>query len=185
MEDRALIELYWARDEAAIQETAAKYGRLCACVAGNVLRSAEDREECVNDTYLAVWNAIPVQRPQRFSVFISRITRNLALKKWEYLSAARRNVSAVLSLEELGECVSGRDSVEDELENRRIEEVISAFLQAQSQEKRDVFLRRYWYFDSIEEICRRTGFREGKVKSMLFAMRRRLRDYLEKEGIAL
>lgn len=185
MEDRALIELYWARDEAAIQETAAKYGRLCACVAGNVLRSAEDREECVNDTYLAVWNAIPVQRPQRFSVFISRITRNLALKKWEYLSAAKRNSSAVLSLEELGECVSGRDSVENELENRRIEEVISAFLQAQSQEKRDVFLRRYWYFDSIEEICRRTGFREGTVKSMLFAMRRRLRDYLEKEGIAL
>lgn len=121
MEDQTLIDLYWSRDEAAIAQTAAKYGRLCSYIAGNILKSPEDCEECVNDSYLAVWNAIPTQRPERFSVFLSRITRNLALKRWEYLSAGKRNACAVLSLEELGESVSGRESVENALEARRIE----------------------------------------------------------------
>lgn len=108
MDDQTLIGLYWARDEDAIKETSTKYGKLCQYIANNILKTAEDCEECLNDTYFAVWNAIPVQRPNRFSVFISRITRNLALKKWEYLSAAKRNPSATISLDELGDCVSGR-----------------------------------------------------------------------------
>ena len=107
MEDTALIDLYWQRDETAIEATAAKYGGLCGSIARNILKAPEDCEECLNDTYFAVWNAIPEQRPGRFSVFVSRITRNLALKKWEYLSAAKRNPAAVISLEELGDCVSG------------------------------------------------------------------------------
>ena len=119
MEDTALIDLYWQRDETAIEATAAKYGGLCGSIARNILKAPEDCEECLNDTYFAVWNAIPEQRPGRFSVFVSRITRNLALKKWEYLSAAKRNPAAVVSLEELGDCVSGTDGVEDEMENRR------------------------------------------------------------------
>ena len=185
MDDKVLIERYWARDEDAIRQTAAKYGRLCFSIAGNILRSPEDCEECVNDSYLAVWNAIPTQRPERFPVFLGRITRNLALKRWEYLSAGKRNPSAVLSLEELGESVSGTESAESALEARRIEEAISAFLRAQESEKRNIFLRRYWYFDSIETICRRTGFSQSKVKSLLAAMRRKLREHLEQEGIAL
>ena len=185
MDDKALIERYWARDEAAIRQTAAKYGRLCFSIAGNILRSPEDCEECVSDSYLAVWNAIPTQRPERFAVFLGRITRNLALKRWEYLSAGKRNAEAVLSLEELGENVSGVRSAESEWENRHIEEAISAFLWAQAQEKRDIFLWRYWYFDSIETICRRTGYSQSKVKSLLAAMRRKLREHLEREGIEL
>ena len=185
MEDQTLINLYWSRDEAAIAQTAEKYGRLCSYIAGNILKSPEDCEECVNDSYLAVWNAIPTQRPERFSVFLGRITRNLALKRRDYLSAAKRNPAASVSLEELGDCVSGGRSPESELENRRIEEAISAFLWAQEAEKRNVFLRRYWYFDSIETICRSTGFGESKVKSMLAAMRRKLREQLEREGIEL
>lgn len=98
MDDQTLIDLYWARDEEAIKETSTKYGKLCRYIANNILKTAEDCEECLNDTYFAVWNAIPAQRPNRFSVFISRITRNLALKKWEYLSAAKRNPSAIISL---------------------------------------------------------------------------------------
>ena len=156
MEDQTLIDLYWSRDEAAIAQTAAKYGRLCSYIAGNILKSPEDCEECVNDSYLAVWNAIPTQRPERFSVFLSRITRNLALKRWEYLSAGKRNASAVLSLEELGESVSGWESVENALEARRIEAAISAFLWKLPEEKRVVFLRRYWYCDTIAAICRDT-----------------------------
>ena len=185
MEDTALIGLYWQRDETAIEATATKYGGLCGSIARNILKAPEDCEKCLNDTYFAVWNAIPEQRPSRFSVFVSRITRNLALKKWEYLSAAKRNPAAVVSLEELGDCVSGTGGVEDEMENRRIERIIDAFLWEQSREKRDVFIRRYWYFDSIGAICEATGFSESKVKSMLLAMRRKLRDYLESEGVEI
>ncbi|MDE7260602.1 MAG: sigma-70 family RNA polymerase sigma factor, partial [Oscillospiraceae bacterium] len=158
MEDNRIIDLYWARIEDAIRATGEKYGRLCHCIANNILASHEDCEECVNDTYLGLWNAIPPERPVRFSVFVSRITRNLALKRYEYLSAAKRNPEAVCSLEELEDCVSGGDTVESEMENRRIEAAIDDFLWQQGEEKRHVFILRYWYFASIGDISRRTGF---------------------------
>lgn len=183
LDDQELIDLYWGRDEEAIKETATKYGKLCTYIAKNILKSVEDCEECVNDTYFAVWNAIPVQRPNKFSVFISRFTRNLALKKYEYLSAKKRNTSATMSLDELGDCVSSEDSVESEVEKKHIERTIDAFLWQQGHEKRDVFIRRYWYFDSIESICKHTGFSQSKVKSILYQMRLNLRKYLENEGI--
>lgn len=185
MEDEKIIGLYWDRNEDAIIETSSKYGKLCFLIANNILANHEDSEECVNDTYLGLWNAIPKQRPSRFSVFVSRITRNLALKKFEYLSAAKRNPEAVCSFEELGECVSGKEYIENELENRRIEQAIDAFLWQQGQEKRNIFIRRYWYFESIEKICKRTGYSQSKIKSILFNMRQKLRDYLESEGIEL
>lgn len=185
MDDEKILDLYWARNEDAIRETSSKYGNLCSYIAGNILVSPEDREECVNDTWLGAWNAIPPHRPSRFSLFLGKITRNLALKKLTYRSAAKRNSNAVCSLEELGDCVSGTQSVENELENKRIEQTISAFLQQQSEEKRAVFLYRYWYFESIAGICVRTGYSEGKVKSMLYHTREKLRIYLEKEGIEL
>lgn len=183
LDDNKIVELYWERREEAIKETALKYGRLCTHIAKNILLSCEDSEECVNDTYFAVWNAIPNERPNRFSAFISRITRNLALKKYEYISAAKRNPIAITSLEELGDCVSGTESPESEIESRRIEITIDKFLWRQSEEKRTVFIRRYWYFDSIENICENTGFTQSKVKSMLYEMRRKLRKYLESEDI--
>lgn len=183
MEDRQIIELYWSRAEEAIRETDAKYGRLCRYIAQNILASPEDSEECINDTWLGLWNAIPPQRPSRFSAFVGRITRNLALKRFDYLTAAKRCPEMVCSLEELGDCVSGRTGVEDELENRRVEETIDDFLRSLGEEKRTVFIRRYWYFDSIEHICRRTGYSQSKVKSMLYHTRQKLRDYLESEGI--
>lgn len=183
MEDNRIVELYWERNEQAIKETSLKYGGLCTHIAQNILSSYEDSEECVNDTFFAVWNAIPDERPNRFSAFVSRITRNLALKKFEYLSAAKRNPIAVASFEELGDCVSGTDSVESEAECRRIESIIDKFLWQQGEEKRNVFIRRYWYFDSIENICHSTGFSQSKIKSMLYEMRRKLRAYLENEGV--
>ncbi len=185
MEDNRLIDLYWKRDEDAIHETSIKYGNLCSYIAKNILKNHEDCEECVNDTYFAVWNAIPPQRPNRFSAFISRITRNLALKKWEYLSAAKRNPSALLSLDELGDCVSGTFSVESEMESKHIESAIDTFLWEQGIEKRNIFIRRYWYFDSMEAICQKTGFSQSKVKSILYELRLKLRKYLESEGIEL
>lgn len=185
MEDRQIIQLYWERTEEAIRETAEKYGRLCRYIAQNILSSPEDSEECVNDTWLGLWNAIPPQRPRRFSAFVGRVARNQALKRFDYLAAAKRNIEAVCSLEELGDCVSGQASVEDELENQRVEEAINDFLWSLGEEKRAVFIRRYWYFDSMEAICRRTGFSQSKVKSMLYHTRQKLRDYLESEGIEL
>lgn len=183
MDDNRIIELYWERKEEAIKETSLKYGALCRYIAKNILSSCEDCEECVNDTYFAVWNAIPEERPNKFSAFISRITRNLALKKYEYIFAAKRNPSVACSLEELEDCVSGTDNVETELEKRHIESLLDTFLWKQGEEKRIIFIRRYWYFDSMEEICKNTGFSQSKVKSMLYEMRRKLRRYLEREGI--
>lgn len=183
MDDSKIIELYWQRAEDAIRQTALKYGRLCMKIANNILASYEDSEECVNDTYLALWNGIPPKRPDRFSAFIGRITRNLALKKYEYKSREKRNPEALCSLDELGDCVSGSEAIESELESRRIEETINKFLWQQDKEKRDVFILRYWYFESIEDICRRTGYSQSKVKSMLYNMRNKLRTYLESEGI--
>ena len=185
MNDQELIDLYWARNEQAIRETGVKYGRLCASIARNILKNAQDCEECINDTYFALWNAIPAQRPSRFSVFIGRITRNLALKRFTYLSAAKRNPNAVLSLEELGDCVSGRDTVESEVEHRRVEQAIDAFLWAQSPEKRTIFIRRYWYFDSIPAIASRFGRTENHVSVILNRLRFSLHKYLTGRGFEL
>ena len=185
MDDSKIIELYLARSEDAIVETDLKYGKLCRYIAMNILRSIEDSDECVNDTYFGAWNAIPPQKPNKFSAFIGRITRNLALKKYAYASAAKRNPEVVVSLTELEDCVSGTDCVETELENRRIEKAISDFLWRQDIEKRTVFIRRYWYFEPIGSICARCGFSQGKVTSMLYHTRQKLREYLESEGIEL
>ena len=185
MDDEKIIELYWQRDEDAITETASKYGKLCRFITGNILASDRDCEEVVNDTYLAAWNAIPRQRPNRFSVFLSRIARNLALKRYDHDAAAKRNPKAVCSLEELGDCVSGRENVENEVENRRVEDLISSFLWEQPEDRRHVFVLRYWYFEPISAISRRTGFSESKVKSMRFQLRKSLREFLESEGVEL
>ena len=136
---------YRERNEDAITETSSKYGKLFFRIASNILLNHEDSEECVNDTYLGLWNAIPKERPSPFSVFASRITRNLALKKYEYLSAEKRKPEAICSFEELGDCVSGKEYVESEAENRRIEQLIDTFLCQIGEEKRNIFLCRYWY----------------------------------------
>lgn len=185
MDDKEIIELYWHRDEAGIRETDVKYGKLCRYVTKNILISLEDCEECVNDTYLACWNAIPPKQPDKLSAFVSRIARNLALNRWDYLTAEKRNPGAVCSLEELEECVSGAASVESVVLEKEIEMAVSDFLWKQEEEKRNIFMRRYWYFDSIEEISRMTGFSAGRIKSVLFRMRGKLKAYLEKEGIVV
>ena len=185
MDDLKIVELYLSRSEDAIVETDLKYGRLCRYVAMNILRNKEDSEECVNDTYLGAWNAIPPQKPNRLSAFISRITRNLSLKKYEYVSAAKRNPEVLVSLTELEDCVSGQDYIEVEFENKRIEKAISDFLWQLDIDKRTVFIRRYWYFESIDSICRRCGFSQSKLTSMLYHTRQKLRQYLESEGIEL
>ena len=185
MDDDKIIELYWTRSELAVSETQMKYGRLCISIASNILSNIEDSEECVNDTYLALWNSIPPKKPERLQAFICRITRNLALKKYEYVTAEKRNKNVACSIDELEYCVSGRNEVEAELESKKIETAINMFLRQQDKEKRGVFILRYWYFESIKSISDYTGFSQSKVKSILFNLRRRLRLYLESEGIEI
>lgn len=185
MDDLKIIDLYLSRSEDAIIETDLKYGKLCRYVAMNILRNNEDSEECINETYFSAWNVIPPQMPKKLSAFISRITRNLALKKYEYNSAAKRNPEVLVSLTELDECVSGSDYVETELENKRIEKAINDFLWQQDNDKRTVFILRYWYFEPIAGICKRCGLSQSKITSMLYHTRQDLKRYLISEGIEL
>jgi len=185
LDDLRIIELYWERSEDAILETEHKYGKLCRYIIRNILANEQDGEECVNDTYLGAWNAMPPRKPNILSAFIGKIARNQALKKYEYVTAERRNPEAALSLMELEECVSSRDAVETEFESKRIEKAISDFLWRQDEDKRMVFIRRYWHFEPIAVISRRAGYSESKVTSMLYHTRQKLRVYLESEGIEI
>ena len=191
MEDQQIVDLYWERDERAIAESDAKYGRYCTQIALNILDNAQDAEECVNDTYLRAWNAIPPSRPTKLGAFLGKITRNLSLDRYKARKTAKRGNSLFLvSLDELSECIPDGSTgfgsgFDDETEARRIGECINRFLRKQSGEVRDVFICRYFYSDSIGEIARRFGLSESKVKSMLHRTRGKLKKLLESEGIRL
>ena len=182
MEDLQIIELYFARDEQAIKETDRKYGKMCFRVAKNLLANNEDSEECVNDTYLAVWNKIPPTRPNNFTAFICKITRNLSLKKLEISNAMKRSADAIISLSEIGATLSDH-SIAPDIEEEELGKLISAFLWSEKEFDRNVFLRKYWFFDTISDIAERYSLPENTVKSMLFRSRNRLREFLKREGI--
>lgn len=186
MEDSQIVDLYWERSPRAISETAEKYGRYCHRIAYNILRSEEDSEECVNDTYLSAWNAMPEQRPQKLSAFLGRITRNLALKKWEWYSAEKRGGGQVpLALDELQECVPAPDRVERVADDLALTEALNRFLASLPREKRRIFMRHYWYFSPVAEIAESYAVSESKVKMTLLRTRKELKLFLEKEGIDL
>ena len=184
MEDLNIIELYFARDEQAIKETDAKYGKLCHSIAYNILHNKEDSEECVNDTYIGVWNAIPPTRPNHFIGFVCKITRNLALKRIEAMNRLKRSQATVVSLDELAEILSD-ESIAEDVSDEGITELIGDFLRKEKADVRNVFLRKYYFFDSVGDIAERYGFTEDKVKSMLYHTRKKLKAYLIKEGVAI
>ncbi len=184
MDDLQIIGLYFARDERAIDETSAKYGKLCFSLANNILGDKGDAEECVNDTYLSVWNAIPPARPEHFSAFICKITRNLSLKKLEFKNALKRKPSALLSFDEL-EAVLPDERISPDMGEEELGRLISVFLCGESEAARNVFIRRYFGLDSIGEIAERYSFTESKVKSLLYHSRKRLKNFLKKEGVEI
>lgn len=186
MDDDIIIDLYWARSESAISETSKKYGGYCTKIAMNILQNREDSEECVNDTYLKVWNAVPPQRPTFFLSFLGRITRNISLNRYKERNAKKRGGSEVaLLLSELEGCIPSRSNMEVEYETGLIAKAIDDFLYSIDSKNRIVFVRRYWYADSIASIASRFHMSESKVKSMLFRTRNKLRVYLEKEGVII
>lgn len=184
MDDLSIIELYFERDEQAIRETDQKYGKLCYKIAYNILESREDSEECVNDTYLGVWQAIPPTRPKSLMAFVCAITRNLSFKKLESERAQKRSHSAVVSLSEL-EDILPDERIKDSLGDEELGRLISRFLRRQKADARNVFIRKYYFFDSINEISTRYGFSESRVKNMLYHTRNKLKEYLIKEGVEL
>ena len=186
MEDKQIIELYNERSEAAISETAKKYGKYCYTIAYHILDNEQDSEECVNDTYLKTWETIPPQYPNKLSAFLGKITRNLALNRYRYYIREKRGKNqVVLALGELQECISDSNKVEQTIEEKYLIEVLNRFLYDLPVEKRMIFLRRYWYLSSIQEIAKDYEMSESKVKMTLLRVRNKLKQVLEKEGIVL
>ena len=182
MDDLMIIELYFARNEQAINGTDIKYGKLCLNMANNILSDNEDSKECVNDTYLSVWNKIPPTRPDNFMAYICKIVRNLSLKKLDFNLAQKRTRKLTVSFSELEEILPDNHTApENEYEN--LGKVISDFLRQEKETSRNVFIRKYYFFDSINDIAKRCSFTESKVKNMPYHSRNRLKKYLEKEGI--
>ncbi len=183
MDDSSIIDLYWQRSEQAIQETDSKYGSYCFQIAYNILSNREDARESVSDTYFAAWRAMPPQRPAALAVFLGRITRNLSVSRWRRRVSAKRGGGAVpLPLEELYDCADGAQNVEGALERRELAQSINRFLSALRQDERDIFLRRYWFADPIQDIAQNFGFSQSKVTSLLHRLRGKLRRHLQQEG---
>ena len=182
MEDEKIIELFFARSEEAIRQTDIVYGKRLLNLSENIAKNEQDAQECVNDTYLRTWDTIPPQKPKYFFAYIARLCRNFALDKLDWNNAQKRHWSVVSLTEEMEMCIP--DPVRDrEMEARELGKLLDAFLRTQSKENQMVFLRRYWFADTIAEIAARYGISESAVQMRLSRTKARLCSYLEKEGI--
>ncbi len=183
MEDNRIVELFWERSESAITETALKYEKYLHGISYQILTDTEDAKECVNDTYNDAWQSMPPHRPLVLSTFLGKITRRISIDRWRMKNAKKRGGGQIiLVLDELEECVSGFGSVESEVERRVLAELLNLFLDNLSVAERRVFLCRYWYMKSIQDIAKQFGFSQSKVTSMLHRTRGKLKTMLEKEG---
>ena len=183
MTDTEIINLFFERSEQAIEELDIKHGSAVASVARNILGNAQDTEECVNDTYLGAWNAIPPHRPSPLRTFVCKIARNLPTKKYHANTAVKRNSQYDLALDELEEVLSGRDSAEEAFEAKELRVAINGFLASLNASDRFLFMRRYWYSDPVKDIAKMAESTPNSVTVRLFRIREKLRRYLEKEGL--
>lgn len=184
MDDQALLDQYFARDESALKETAAKYGTLCRSLAQRLLGNQQDAEEAFNDALLRAWQHIPPDRPANFPAYLCTLTRRIATDRLRTAGALKRGGTALrLNLEELSECIPAPESVEQEADRRALADAISAFLTQQPKESRVLFMQRYWAMRSVAEIARQYEINENTVKSIIKRTRDRLRSYLEQEGL--
>lgn len=186
MEDSEIVDLYWDRDEAAIAHTQEKYDRYLTKIAWNILANAEDSRESVNDTYLAAWNSMPPHRPGVLSTYLGKITRRISIDCFRGRNRDKRRSSQyALSLEELGECVSGGNTTEEIVNVKLLADAIGIYLRLQSPRARTAFLARYYYLDSLKEVAAACGMTESQTKSLLYRTRVGLKEYLRKEGFDL
>lgn len=186
MDDEKIIELYWERSEKAVSETAKKYGKYCRYIAFNILQSDEDSEECVNDTYLKAWNAIPPRRPEKLRTFLGKITRNLSLNRYEKRYAEKRGHGQIpMLLDELEECIPDSRSTDNVIDDIALRDLLNRFLGSLTPKARKVFVRRYWYMCSVKEIAKEYHMSENDISVTLFRTREKLKTLLKKEGISL
>ena len=182
MEDKLIVDLYWARDEDAITQTSVKYGTMMHGVSKSIVGSREDAEECVNDAYLAAWNSMPENRPDYLGGYMAKLIRNISLNRYDHNHAAKRH-GVQVAFEELEECLADLQTPAEMYEQGQLREVLNHFLAGLEQEKRVIFLRRYFYTDSIADIAQRMQMSEGKVKSILFRLRGQLAKVLGEVGV--
>lgn len=184
MKDEMIVKLYLERSEQAIRETAEKYESLCMTIAGRILGDYEDARECVNETWLRAWNSIPPQVPRALPAFLGSIARNLAISRYRKNSAGKRGSLRVeISLEELSECADGKEPVEETAERALLQEALNRFLGSLRAEERIIFVRRYYYMETVKEIAAGTGKKESYVKTSLYRSREKLKEYFKKEGL--
>ena len=186
MEDILIIDLYFERNEQAIAETQNKYGRYCYCIANNILANEQDSEECVNDTYVKTWNAIPPQKPNNLKLFLARITRNLAFDKVKNETRKKRGGNNLeLALDEVSEIISDGESVEAELESKEFMKRVNSFLYMLPSRDCNVFVSRYFYLESMESIAKKYGLSVANVSKILSRTRVKLKDFLNNEGYSV
>lgn len=183
MEDQLIIKLLEERSEEAIKALEKKYGLLCKKVAMNVVNDEQDAKECINDTWLAVWDKIPPEKPDSLIAYVCKVAKNLALKKWEYNSASKRCTLHTVAIDELENTLQGKDMVEDHIVANELKVAMNTFLDRQKGIDRVIFVRRYWLGDSISEIASRYGKSNNYVTVHLHRVRAKLKQYLEKEGL--
>ena len=185
MDDKAIIDLFFDRSEQALRELDTKYGKTCLKISHNILNNHQDAEECVNDAYLGTWNAIPPQRPNPLLTFLCRIVRNLSIMRYHANTAMKRNSAYDIALEELEHCLSSGITVEDEVEEKLLIQMIEEFFDTLSQDNRVIFMRRYWFSDNYAEIAQRLGTSEKAVSVRLTRIRAQLKEHLTKKGVLL
>ncbi|MBE6730416.1 MAG: sigma-70 family RNA polymerase sigma factor [Ruminococcaceae bacterium] len=184
MEDEKIVSLFLGRDENAITECKSKYHGFLSSVSFNILNNKEDGEECVNDTYLSAWHRIPPEKPRFLRAFLSKITRNISLNKLRFKSAEKRGGSeALISLDELCDFISAEESVEDKIEAKELSRYIEKFLLKEKKEVRILFVRRYFFFDSVKKLAQDFSLSENAVKMRLSRLRKSLADYLREENL--
>lgn len=180
MNDKSIIELFRTRNEQAIAELKQKYDRLCYSIAGNILSQREDIEECINSAYYDIWNNIPPDAPDDLKTYLCRIVKNKAIDRLKYNSAMKRNSQFSVSLDELAECIPDRR--DDHVSAKQLAAAISRFLRTQDERHRNIFVRRYWYGDSLAKIAEYFGMNEKTIATYLFRTRKKLKEFLKKEG---
>ncbi len=183
MDDEEIIELLFARSEQALHQLDAKYGKLCHKISYNILNNRQDAEECVNDAYLGIWNAIPPQRPNPLPTFLCKIVRNLSIARFRANTAMKRNSTYDVALSELEDCLASPSTVEAEFEANELSRIIDSFLETLSQENRVIFMRRYWFSDTYEQIAERVGLTEKNVSVRLTRIRKQMKGFLKEREV--